>query len=183
MGICDCRKIVVGLIFVTLVPGFANAADLTLFVGGAKPGKLKKSGILTSLDGGPVFGARLGVNFVPALGVEGTLAFSSDYLFPRSFAEVTDTKGFVGSTNLIVSFPHKHVVPYLTAGAGLIYQYGSGNPPVGARFAVNYGGGLKLRKLVHSLGLRVDARGYTALGIFSRQLNILEVSGGLLISF
>jgi hypothetical protein len=170
-------------VLVLLVAGYANAADLTAFVGGAKPGKLNKAGILTSLESSPVYGVRLSTNFVPAFGLEHTIAFSSDYLFPHNTPGVTDTKGFVYSTNLIINIPLKIMTPYVSAGVGLIHQYGSGNPPVGTKFAFNYGGGLKLPKMVGPLGLRFDARGYTATGVFSRKLNILEVSGGLLITF
>jgi hypothetical protein len=172
------------LLFLWIAPAAcANAVDFTAFVGGAKPGKLNKSGILTSLDGGPIYGFRLGVNFVPLFGMEGTAAFSSDYLFPHNTSSITEAKGFVGSVNLMINIPVHKVVPYVTAGAGLIHQYGSSNLPVGTKLAFNYGGGLKFPKLVGPLGLRFDARGYTAVGVFSKQLNILEVSGGVLISF
>jgi hypothetical protein len=54
--------------------------------------------------------------------------------------------------------------------------------PVGTRFAFNYGGGLKFPRLIGPLGLRFDMRGYRA-GIVSNKMNILEVTGGALISF
>jgi len=160
-----------------------QAADLTLFVGGAKPGKLNRSGITTVLDSGPIFGARLSTNFVPFFGMEHTLAFSSDYLFPRGVASVTEAKGFVYSANLIINIPVGKTVPYATAGLGLIHQYGSRDLPIGTSFAVNYGGGLKIPKLIGPLGLRFDARGYTAPRVFSTTLNILEITGGILIGF
>lgn len=183
MGICDFRRLFAVLIFLAVASTYASATDFTAFVGGAKPGKLNQSGILTSLDGGPIYGVRLGYSFVPAFGMEHTLAFSSDYLFPHNIPGVTNTKGFVYSANLIVNIPLKLMVPYATAGVGLIKQYGSGNPPVGLKFAFNYGGGLKFPKVIGPVGLRFDARGYTATGVFSQKLNILEVSGGLLLSF
>ncbi len=182
MGIRDLR---IGLcaVLVFWACGYAQAADFTVFVGGVKPGKLNRSGILTSLDSSPVYGARLSTYFVPAFGLEYTLALSSDYLFPHNTPGVTDTKGFVFSTNLIINIPLKIAIPYLSAGVGLIHQYGSGDPPVGTKFAFNYGGGLKFPKMIGPLGLRFDARGYTATGVFSSKLNMLEVSGGLFISF
>ncbi len=54
----------------------ATAADLSLFVGGAVPGKLRLSSIVTpgqtiqELRSGPVFGVRFSSNFVPLLGME-----------------------------------------------------------------------------------------------------------------
>jgi opacity protein-like surface antigen len=183
MSVCSVRRLFIVLVFLAVASAYANATDFTVFVGGAKPGKVNKSGILTSLDSSPVFGVRLSTNFVPSFGMEHTLAFSSDYLFPHNTPGVTNTKGFVYSANLIVSIPLKIMTPYATAGVGLIKQYGSGNPPVGTKFAFNYGGGLKFPKVIGPMGLRFDARGYTATGVFSSKLNILEVSGGILFSF
>jgi len=184
MSICSVRRLFAALLFAAVSSAYANAADFTLFVAGAKPGKLNKSGILTSLDSSPVYGIRLSTNFVPAFGMEHTLAFSADYLFPNNTPGVTSTKGFVYSSDLIISIPvGKILVPYVTAGVGLIHQYGSPNVPIGTKFAFNYGGGLKFPKILGPLGLRFDARGYTATGVFSSRLNILEVSGGIFFSF
>lgn len=163
--------------------GQASGADFTAFVGGVKPGKLTVSDVRTSLDSSLVSGFRLSTNFVPLFGMEHTLAFSSDYLFPRDIPTVRKARGFVYSSNLIVNIPAKKVVPYVTAGVGLIHQYGSPDVPIGTKLAFNYGGGVKFRKLLGPLGLRLDARGYTATNVFSRALNLLEVSGGLVISF
>jgi hypothetical protein len=161
----------------------ASAGDFTFFVAGAKPGSLSVSGIQQSLDSSPVIGGRFSYNFVPLFGMEHTLAFSPDYLFPKPANGATDAKGFVYSANLIINIPAGKIVPYATAGIGLLHQYGSSNLPVGTKFAFNYGGGVKLPKLAGPLGLRFDARGYTATNVFSSSLNILEVSAGILISF
>ena len=161
----------------------ARAADLTAFVGGVKPGSLSISGLKTSLDSSPVFGLRLSGNFIPMLGHEHTLGFSSDYLYPRSTRAIREAKGFVYSSNLIVNVPARGVIPYLTGGVGIIHQYGDDDLPIGTKFAVNYGGGLRIPRMFGPLGLRFDARGYTAMGLFSGKLNMLEVSAGLLISF
>ena len=69
-----------------------------------------------------------------------------------------------------------------TGGVGLIHQYGSPDLPVGTKFAVNYGGGLKFPRLVGPLGLRFDARGYTAVDTSGSSLNMLEVTAGVLLS-
>jgi hypothetical protein len=162
----------------------ASAADFTAFLGGVKAGKLTVSNVRTSLDSSLVYGFRLSTNFVPLFGMEHTLAFSGDYLFPRNSATpVQNSRGFVYSSNLIVNIPVKKIAPYVTAGAGLIRQYGSPDLPVGTKLAFNYGGGVKFRKLYGPLGLRFDARGYRATNVFTKSLNLLEVSGGLLISF
>jgi hypothetical protein len=161
-----------------------EAADLTFYVGGVNPGTINYEDIKAILDSGPVFGFRFGTKFVPHFGAEHTLGFSSDYLFPQNIESITEAKGFVYNSNLIFELPMpvKHAVPYITAGAGLIYQYGDTDMPVGAKFAFNYGGGLKVPHLAGPVGLRFDIRGYTA-GMFSDKVNILEMSGGVLFSF
>jgi hypothetical protein len=158
-----------------------QAADLTFFVGGAKPGSINYHDVKTSLDASPIFGFRLGTKVVPFFGLEHTLAFSSDYLFPHNVPAIKDAKGFVYNSNLIFNIPVGNVVPYFTVGAGLIHQYGDNDMPVGTKFAFNYGGGLKFPHLAGPLGLRFDMRGYRA-GVISNKLNILEISGGVLIS-
>jgi hypothetical protein len=171
------------VLLLALWPGWVAAADLTLFLGGVKPGELSVDGLRTPLDSSLVYGFRVATNFVPLFGMEHTLSFSSDYLFPSSRDDVTDAKGFVYSANLILSIPVGRVTPYVTGGVGLIRQYGSPDLPVGTKFAFNYGGGLKFPRLAGPLGFRLDARGYTATNVFSSSLNLLEVSGGLLLSF
>jgi hypothetical protein len=116
--------------------------------------------------------------------MEHTLAFSSDYLFPSNVSDIGKAKGVIYNSNLIFNFPLKirNAVPYITAGAGFIHQYGDANMPVGTRFALNYGGGLKFPHLAGPFGLRFDMRGYSA-GVFSNRLNMFEVTGGILFSF
>lgn len=159
-----------------------RAADLTFFVGGVNPGSIDYKGVKTALDGGPVYGFRFATNIVPYFGIEHTLGFSSDYLFPHKISSIRDAKGFVYSTNMILNIPAGSIVPYFTAGAGLLHQYGDRDMPVGTRFAFNYGGGLKFPRMIGPLGLRFDMRGYRA-GTVSNKVNILEVTGGALLSF
>jgi hypothetical protein len=128
-----------------------------------------------------MYGFRIGTNFVRFFGMEHTLAFSSDYLFPHSVAEIKSAKGFVYSSNMIFNIPIGKLVPYVTAGAGLLHQYGDNDMPVGTKFAFNYGGGVKRPRLIGPLGVRFDLRGYRA-GVISNKLNILEISGGILLS-
>ena len=160
-----------------------QASDLTFYIGGIKPGSISYQNVQTALDSSPVLGFRLGTNFVPFFGMEHTLAFSWDYLFPQNPA-VKVAKGFEYNANLIfnIPVPGKLLVPYITAGAGLLHQYGDVDEPVGTKFAFNYGGGLKFPHVAGPLGLRLDLRGYRA-GILSNKLNLFEISGGVLFSF
>jgi len=163
------------------VAAYSSAADLTFFVGGVNPGSISYKDVKTSLDSSPVYGLRLATNVVPAFGLEHTLGFSSDYLYPHNISEIRDANGFVYNSNLIFNIPAGRVVPYLTAGVGVLHQYGDHDMPGGTRFAVNYGGGLKFPRLIGPLGLRFDMRGYRV-GSVSNKLNIFEATGGILLS-
>jgi hypothetical protein len=94
----------------------------------------------------------------------------------------TDVRGFLYSSNLVVNAPLKRLVPYATTGIGMMKPWGSGFKPFGTRFAFNYGGGVKLQRLVGPIGLRFEVRGYTIPDVANEILNILEASGGLTIS-
>jgi hypothetical protein len=161
-----------------------QAADFTFYVGGVVPGTVTYQSLKTSLDNSPIYGFRLATNFIPYFGLEHTLGFSSDYLFPRSVTDIKDAHGIVYNSNIILNFPVKikSTIPYVTAGAGLIHQYGDADMPVGTKFAFNYGGGLKFPNLAGPLGLRFDMRGYRTAAIFSDSLNMFEITGGVLLS-
>jgi hypothetical protein len=174
-------RIALALAAVLLIGASLPAADLTFFVGGLNPGSISYKDVKTSLHNSPVYGLRLGTMIVPYFGLEHTLGFSSDYLFPRSVSAIKDANGFVYNSNLILSIPAGKIVPYLTAGAGLLHQYGDKDMPVGTRFAFNYGGGVKFPRICGPLGLRFDMRGYRA-GTVSNKLTIYEITGGALIS-
>jgi hypothetical protein len=171
----------------------AGATDLTFFLGGAVPGKLRLD--LASNPGqtyqdlakGPIFGLRLNNSLLPVLGLEHTLAFSTNYLTPKMILNPKDARGFVYNTNLLVNIPVKKFIPYGTMGIGLIRQYGSPDAPIGTKLAFNYGGGIKFARLAGPIGLRFDIRGYRAMKIMflssKESLNILEASVGLMLSF
>ena len=182
MKILNMRWIVMPFFVAFLFAMPLQAGDLTFFAGGVNPGSINYEDVKTSLDNSPIYGVRLATNFVPFFGMEHTVAFSSDYLYPHSFSDLKDAKGFVYNGNLIFNIPVGKVVPYFTVGAGVIHQYGDSDLPVGTQFAFNYGGGLKLPRLVGPIGLRFDMRGYRA-GTVSDKVDLLEVSGGVMISF
>ena len=170
--------------------GTASASDISVFVGAEMPGSIE--GI--SLDNGPVFGIRFGNNFIKYLGMEHSLAISQDFMFPSNnnscipedecSPEWVESKGFIYSSNLMLNFPNidSRMVPFLTAGVGLVHQYGDRNLPVGTKLAFNYGGGVKFPNLAGPLGARADFRGYRA-GIISKSVNMFELSFGLMVSF
>jgi hypothetical protein len=61
-------------------------------------------------------------------------------------------------------------------------SWGSGPSDIGSKFALNYGGGIKVRPK-GPIGVRFDGRNYTVFGVQSQKLNMFEVSVGLLFSF
>lgn len=161
----------------------ALAQELTVFVGGIFPGSATVDNAKTSLDRGPMYGLRLSAPFAVFLKLEGSLAYSNDLLFPSGNPSVTNAKGVLADANLVLGLPFGKVVPYATAGMGIIHQYGSQHLPVGTKLGVNYGGGLKMPKLFGPMGLRFDARGRSALNVFSSAVTMFEFSGGVMFSF
>jgi hypothetical protein len=184
------------LIALSAFAGAAYATDISFFTGLEIPGSIKYDGIKMPLDNSPVFGIRFGNDFIRYLGLEHTLAYSPDFMFanhdtcggiPEALScwkMWEESKGFIYSSNLMLNFPDidYRMVPFLTAGAGLVHQYGDRNLPVGTKFAFNYGGGVKFPNLAGPLGARVDLRGYRA-GMFSKKVNMVELSIGLMVSF
>jgi hypothetical protein len=180
----SCARCFIALVFLVLVSASqAPCADITGFVGGVKPGKVNVQGAIAAFDSSPVYGFRLGLNFLPFLSHEHTLGFSSGFLVPTAVSAFTDAKGFVYNSNLVLHAKAGSIVPFVTAGLGLIHQYGAPSLHLGTKFAVNYGGGLKFPRIIGPLGVRFDVRGYTATGFSGGKLNMLEVTGGILLSF
>jgi hypothetical protein len=175
------------------LPLNARGADFTLFVGGLTAGSVSTDLLLSpgstvrDLSGGPVLGARLKTGWFPFLGVEHTLAVSPDFVFPEGGPFGDAPHGFIYSTNLILEPPGKKFVPYLTAGIGLIHQGGnpSGGVNVGTKLAVNFGGGLKILKVLGPMGLRFDVRDYNAQSPSwaSSKVKFVEASAGVVFSF
>jgi hypothetical protein len=120
-----------------------------------------------------VFGFRYSHGTV--FGSEHTLAYAPNFV-------ESETKAIIYNSNLIVHIPLPKVRPYGTAGLGSIFSWGSSLVDIGKKFAVNYGGGLKLTP-AGPVGGRIDIRGYTIPKIQGQTLNVLEVSVGVLFSF
>ena len=198
------------LFVVPTFAGAALAADISIFIGAEMPGSIDYEipgvgdNMKMPLDNGPVYGFRYASNFRRNLDIEHTLAISPDFLFPsepiilspcgsgvgspagecESVITWKEAKGFIYSGNLLLNFQEMNdrMVPFITAGAGLIHQYGDRDLPVGTKLAFNYGGGIKFPNLAGPLGARADFRGYRA-GVLSKSVNIFELSVGLMVSF
>ena len=167
----------------------ANAAGQVSFFGGyLNPGGLSPANVRSGLDfhGTALYGARLEYDFLKIFGVEQNVAFSprifEGTIFPNS-ANGADARGFLYSSNFVVNIPMGHLVPFASGGLGLVHPWNIDPNPLGTKFAANYGGGVKLDRLAGPLGLRFDARGWTVPDYFGDTLNILEVSGGVTLSW
>jgi hypothetical protein len=155
-----------------------EANDFTLFGGVHHPGRFTLNSAVqegVNLARRPsdfgVFGIRTSRGTV--LGTEQTIAFAPNFLESAS-------KAFLFNTNAIVQVPAAAVRPYLTGGLGVVHAFGNGPGDIGTKFALNYGGGLRIGG---PAAVRLDARGYTLPGVQSQTLNVLEVSLGVVFSY
>ncbi|HYK88727.1 MAG TPA: hypothetical protein VE398_08155, partial [Acidobacteriota bacterium] len=138
------KSILVSIFAVACLAAEARAADLTLYTGYLNPGGLSFSNIVNGLEirGSAIYGARFETDFHKIIGLEHTIAFSPNLLQSNIFPISTEVHGFLYHSNLVLNVPIGHMVPYATAGMGLLTPYGPGFKPFGTRFAFNYGGGL-----------------------------------------
>jgi len=155
----------------TLFGGFQHPGAITLGSVGSVPGT---AGQITDPRDFGVFGLRINRSR-SMIGLEHTLAYSPSFIDSQAHA-------FIQSSNFIVGAPALGIRPYGTAGIGFIHSGGDAPAAIGTKFALNYGGGIKIDAL-GPLGLRVDVRGYAIPGVESQTLNVLETSIGLLFRF
>ncbi len=167
---------------ILLILPAAQAADVTFSAGYLNPGSLSLSTVFNrdiALRGTSVFGASLEADYHRIVGLEESVAFSPRLFSSNLIPDETEVRGFLYSSNLVVNVPFGNLVPYATAGIGLMKPWGTGFMPFGTRFAFNYGGGVKLRRLAGPIGLRFEVRGYSIPDVTSQTLNILEATGGI----
>ena len=165
----------------TVFGGFQHPGILTLRSGvagigsavGVQPGTSPDEVRIDPNDFG-IFGIRLYRSGAP-LGLEHTVAYIPTFID-------TDGRAFLYSTNLRLELPAGRFRPYVTAGGGLFHGGGSGAAGFGAKYSVNYGGGVMVG-FTGLIGLRFDARMYSIRGIDDHPLNLLESSGGIFVGF
>jgi hypothetical protein len=166
----------------TVLP--ANAQDLTFYAGYVNPGGLSLANVRTGLQlrGSGIYGFQFATGLLGDLKLEHTIAFSPRFVrSPFSFEDV-DVRGFLYHSNLVLNVPIERLVPYASAGLGLVKPFGPGFQPFNTKFAMNYGGGVKLERLAGPIGLRFDVRGYAIPRVNFQTLNLFQASGGILIS-
>ncbi len=181
------KAIAVSAFFLIFCVGQARAAggQFTLYAGYLNPGDVNLDNVRTGLNlrGTSLYGVRGEFDFLKIFGIEENFGFSprifNSTLFPNGIP-ASDARGFLYSTNFVLNIPLSRFVPYVTAGVGLIKPWGVDFTTFDATFAGNYGGGVKLNRLVGPVGLRFDVRGWRTADIAGQGgVNLFEASGGV----
>src|SRR5215831_2412770 len=183
------------------LPAFA-AGDFTIFGAAQHQGKLTlqsaQATATTFSNFNPgtfgTFGIR--VSHGNVIGGEHTIAYAPNFLS-------ADSKAIIYNSNILVQAPLPKIRPYVTGGLGAVFSWGTENGiaalgNVGTRFAVNYGGGVKVFP-AGPIGVRFDIRGYVIPGAAfnipsltnplasvksqSQNLNLLEAGLGVVFKF
>jgi opacity protein-like surface antigen len=182
------------------VPAYAQS-DFTILGAFHRPGKLTlNTAVQTGTTLGNfnpatfgAFGLRFGHGRV--YGGEHTIMYAPNFL-------EADTKAVIYNSNVLLQAPLPKAQPYATAGLGTVFSFGTdeqGRPSlgkIGTKFALNYGGGLKVYP-AGPVGIRFDIRGYLIPSVKlnlptdpsqtvqteSQSLNLLEIGAGIVFSF
>jgi hypothetical protein len=179
------------IIFVS-ASSYLKAGEVILYGGLQKPGEIEHASEVNVpknlLEG--QFGSAYGIRF------NGTrkASLEENISYSPHFAK-RGVKAFQMDTNLVVQ-ARTRITPYLTTGIGFIHTWGQSSPAdsdplktaahdfsFGKKFSVNYGAGIKVRKVVGSLGLNIDIRRYTVLGVHDGTLSFYQTSLGAMFSW
>ena len=194
--------------FLAAVPVYAEN-DVTIFGAVQHEGKLNvksaQSTASTTSNFNPgnfgTFGLRVGSGKV--WGHEHTFAYAPNFI-------EANTKAIIYNSNFLVQAPLPKAKPYVTAGLGSIFSFGtddSGRPSFAkigkafpGKFALNYGGGVKVLP-AGPVGIRFDIRGYLIPSVkfnvvaptlsdpkatvksSSQTLNMMEAGFGIIFAF
>ena len=168
----------------------ALASDVTLYGGLQRTGTLTlQNAPSTIISNTPnlitfdpknfgTLGIRVGVGKI--IGTESTFGYSPNFIS-------SNAKAVILNQNLNVQIPTPILKPYGTVGLGTIITDSKCSTALcaltdlGAKFAVNYGGGVKA--MFGPIGGRLDVRGYSIPSIQSQTLNVIEVSLGVVFHF
>jgi hypothetical protein len=191
-GFMRFPKVLMCAIVLLVTASSLYAGDVILYGGSQKTGTLTLSsatdvpGDLLEGDFGGTMGGRFSAGRI--------IGFEQNFSYSPRFAK-PGVKAFQMDSNLLVQAPGKFV-PYATAGIGFITTWGQDLPSdlnpedvaafifnIGTKFSVNYGGGIKIRRLLGPVGFNVDVRGYTLPDVYNGSLNIIQTSVGAVITW
>lgn len=172
------KWILMSIFLVSIAPAFA-ASDLSLFAGWTYVGSVKSATEVVDLKNFGVFGLRY-EKYVAIFGLESTLTYHSSPIV------ATGEEGNAGLSylgNFVINLPAGKSVPFFVVGLGVLHRFGGSFPDVGTRFVTNYGAGIKIRKILKSVGFRLDYRRLTVHEILGESAKTNELSGGVVFSF
>jgi hypothetical protein len=166
-----------------------QAGEAILYAGTQKPGKISFTSEDVDLAGGILeggYGGTYGIRFSGGkkLGLEENISYSPR--FGRS-----GVHAFQMDTNIVLQAPGR-IAPYATIGLGFIVTWGQDYPTddptpakvanyafsLGKEFSYNYGGGIKVRRILGSMGLNFDIRSYTIPDARDDSLSFVQTSLG-----
>jgi hypothetical protein len=171
---------------------YLQAGEAILYGALQKPGKIRNSSdtaIPENLLEGQ-FGSAYGMRFAGGrvVSYEENISYSPHFGKRR-------IKAFQMDTNMVIQ-GRTRVTPYVTAGLGFIRAWGQANPAdpdliknaaqtfsFGKKFSINYGGGIKFRRLAGPIGLNMDLRRYVVYGVHGDSLGFYQASLGAIFSW
>ena len=185
-------KIWLSAAFVFFASSTLLAGEFVLYGGAQKAGELTWSEATDApadlFDG--EFGGTMGARFSAGR----VIGFEQNVSYTPKFGK-SGVRAFQTDSNLLIQAPGK-VVPYATAGIGIITTWGQELPSdldpeqiaafafnIGTKFSLNYGGGVKVRRLFGPIGINIDVRGYTIPDVYDGTLHIIQTSAGLTFSW
>jgi len=174
-------------LFVALIPAAFAQTEIEGFLGVYDPGTDLSQ---ADFDSGTAFGFRAGQSFMSVLGTE--FGYTAATGLKDQLGTFDDTIHMLNG-NFLVQLPLAGLVPFGTIGFGGIVGQRDTTFRVRSAWTWNAGGGLKVRNIAGPVGLRFDVRYYNipdgiellALppDLNKENFNILELSGGLLLTF
>ena len=90
--------------------------------------------------------------------------------------------GLAINSNVTLNLPLSGKFVYISGGIGLLHKFGTSLPDIGSSFMTNIGGGLKLRKMLGRLGLRLGYRRCRVWGVQGMDIAFNELGGGVIMS-
>ena len=179
-----------------------SAGELIVYGGAQKPGSLSWGDASPFVIPGDLvgdFGGTFGIRYSAGR----VIGFDQGFGYSPRFAK-PGVRAFQMDSNLVIQIPGK-IAPYGTVGIGYIRSWGQDNPrwddpkeiaafvfSMGNNFALNYGGGLKVRRLFGPLGFNIDVRGYTLPGVkvvyegqtvVDKSLRFVQTTAGLMVNW
>ncbi len=180
-----------GLVLIVVcfsISSFALAqTELEAFLGVYDPGSELNQ---ADFDRGVAMGFRFGHSFLAVLGTEFSYTAATGL---QDRLGTFDENIHLLNGNFLVQLPVGGFVPFATVGLGSIIGQTDTSFKIRSAWTWNAGGGLKIRNIAGPVGVRFDVRYYAipdGIEVFAlppdlnrENFNLMEVSGGLLLTF